>query len=87
MAVGPVARRRPGGWSPHGAWKSTSTPARAVAQRVDLRAALGQHDDLEPLAAQRDGAPAGDVLRTQLGSGSVSRMYQFAVRPQSTVRF
>ena len=59
---------------------------RDVDERVQLRAALGEHDRAQHVVPHRDGAPAGDAPRLS-SPGSVSRMNQLAVRPQSTMRF
>ena len=69
MAVGPAARLGARGLDPPRRMEEDVEPRLPVAQRVDLRAALGQDDDLEPFAAQRDGAPAGDRVLTQPARG------------------
>src|SRR4029453_4254264 len=54
---------------------------RLVEEADDFRALLGEHGDAELVVLERQRGPAGDHP-----VGSVSRMNQFAVSPQSTVR-
>ena len=86
MRFGALARRRAGRSEAPRRMEQHVHAGRTVDQRVHLGAAFGQHGQRQVVARDRDGAPAADMVLEDHPSGIVSRMYQFAVSPQSTVR-
>ena len=76
----------PGGARPHGAWNSTSTPLARSTSACTSAPLVGQHRQRQVVARDGERAPAADGVLGDHSSGIVSRMNQFAVSPQSTVR-